>query len=86
MTPSSIEETAVALTALASQSSASGVEPAIRRGVAWLVESTDHGRRFPATPIGLYFAKLWYSEDMYPVVFTVAALERVQAWKRGVGL
>jgi squalene-hopene/tetraprenyl-beta-curcumene cyclase len=78
-TSSSIEETAVAVTALASQPSGTGVELAIDRGVAWLVEATGHGCQFPATPIGLYFAKLWYTEDMYPLVFTVAALERVQA-------
>ena len=30
-----------------------------------------------ATSIGLYFAKLWYSERLYPLVFTVAAMERV---------
>jgi squalene-hopene/tetraprenyl-beta-curcumene cyclase len=83
-TPSSIEETALAVTALASQPSTSGVERAIHGGVAWLVEATDQGLQFPATPIGLYFAKLWYSEDMYPLVFTVAALERVQAWQSAV--
>ena len=29
------------------------------------------------TPIGFYFAKLWYYERLYPMVFTVAALEAV---------
>lgn len=28
-------------------------------------------------PIGFYFAKLWYYERLYPMVFTVAALEAV---------
>jgi squalene-hopene/tetraprenyl-beta-curcumene cyclase len=32
----------------------------------------------PAAPIGLYFSQLWYHERLYPLVFTVAALERVQ--------
>ncbi len=29
---------------------------------------------FTPAPIGLYFASLWYSEQMYPLVFTLAAL------------
>ena len=76
-----IEETAVATDALA-RASAAGVaeaEPAAERGTAWLVEATDAGRRFPASPIGLYFASLWYSEKLYPIVFTVSALANVAA-------
>jgi squalene-hopene/tetraprenyl-beta-curcumene cyclase len=73
-TPSSIEETGLAVTALMSQSHEPTVERAIDRGLAWLVEATDRGRSFPEAPIGLYFAKLWYSEELYPVVFTVSAL------------
>ena len=41
------------------------------------MEHSDGGRTFPAAPIGLYFAKLWYDEALYPLLFTVAALERV---------
>jgi squalene-hopene/tetraprenyl-beta-curcumene cyclase len=26
------------------------------------------------SPIGLYFAKLWYYEKLYPLIFTVASL------------
>ncbi len=26
------------------------------------------------SPIGFYFAKLWYYERLYPLIFTVAAL------------
>ena len=44
--------------------------------MAWLLEHTAAGTRFPAAPIGLYFAKLWYDEELYPLAFTVAALER----------
>ncbi|PYK61575.1 MAG: hypothetical protein DME21_08745 [Verrucomicrobia bacterium] len=29
------------------------------------------------SPIGFYFAKLWYYERLYPQIFTVAALSRV---------
>ncbi|MCH8244025.1 MAG: hypothetical protein IH897_15660, partial [Planctomycetes bacterium] len=84
---STIEETALALEALA-ESVASFVdgdppvecqdlERAIARGVRWLHRATAGGTRFPTSPIGLYFAKLWYSEKLYPVLFTVAALQRV---------
>lgn len=54
-------------------------QAAIARGVDWLVEHTDRGRSFPPSPIGFYFAKLWYYEKLYPIIFTVAALERVAA-------
>jgi squalene-hopene/tetraprenyl-beta-curcumene cyclase len=35
---------------------------------------TRDGERFPAAPIGLYFARLWYSEALYPLLFTVSSL------------
>lgn len=47
---------------------------AVDRGVAWLVEHTRGGTDFPPSPIGFYFAKLWYFEAMYPLAFTVSAL------------
>ncbi|MFH1418888.1 MAG: prenyltransferase/squalene oxidase repeat-containing protein [Planctomycetota bacterium] len=77
--PSSIEETALASEALAGvdEGVAAGVNDAIERGCAWLVEHTDGGTRFDPSPIGLYFAKLWYHERLYPLIFTVVALERV---------
>ncbi|MBM4016979.1 MAG: squalene--hopene cyclase [Planctomycetes bacterium] len=84
----SIEETALALEALAAAlTSAAGagadlphasIRTALARGTAWLIERTEEGSRFPAAPIGLYFAKLWYYERLYPLIFTVAALERVR--------
>jgi squalene-hopene/tetraprenyl-beta-curcumene cyclase len=69
--PPTIEETAVAVEALARVG-----DDAVDRGARWLVERTSGGRSFSAAPIGLYFARLWYSEELYPLVFTVAALER----------
>jgi squalene-hopene/tetraprenyl-beta-curcumene cyclase len=66
----SIEETALAVAALAG----SGGRAAVR-GVEWLISRTKGGTEFPAEPIGLYFASLWYSEDIYPVIFTAWALE-----------
>lgn len=70
-TPSSIEETALAVEALAT---AIGKTDAVDRGVNWLVEATKGGTTFPPAPIGFYFAKLWYFEKLYPIVWTVSAL------------
>jgi squalene-hopene/tetraprenyl-beta-curcumene cyclase len=69
--PSSIEETSLAVSALArARSDGSEVE----RGVAWLIEATGRGTHTPVSPIGLYFARLWYFEELYPLIFAVGAL------------
>ncbi len=73
VTPS-IEETALAVDALARSSSGTAEVEALRRGCDWLVKATGGGVEFPATPIGLYFAQLWYHERLYPLVFTISAL------------
>lgn len=78
---SSIEETALAVEALAAACSLcadpSPVAQSARRGADWLVAHTHHGSYLPASPIGLYFASLWYSEELYPILFALAALSRV---------
>jgi squalene-hopene/tetraprenyl-beta-curcumene cyclase len=53
-----------------------GGQNQVARGVAWLVEAVDSGRFREPSPIGFYFAKLWYFEKLYPLIFTVAALGR----------
>lgn len=78
---SSIEETALAVDALAAAcpwwgDSRSATE-AIYRGAQWLIASTNQGASLPASPIGLYFARLWYSEELYPIIFALSALCRV---------
>jgi squalene-hopene/tetraprenyl-beta-curcumene cyclase len=50
----------------------------IQRGLAWLVEAVESGRFREPSPIGFYFAKLWYFEKLYPLIFTVAALGRAR--------
>jgi squalene-hopene/tetraprenyl-beta-curcumene cyclase len=65
----SIEETALAVEALAGGRAA-------ERGARWLAERTQGGERWEPSPLGLYFAKLWYSERLYPLIFTAAALGR----------
>jgi squalene-hopene/tetraprenyl-beta-curcumene cyclase len=77
-TPSSIEETSLAVHALSIVRSGSLI-PSVHRGVEWLVQHTERGRRLPASPIGLYFAKLWYFERMYPLIFSVASLIAAEA-------
>lgn len=87
--PSSIEETAVALHAVAEAARASaarsqgrpsapGCVP-LERGVDWLITATRNGTHFPSSPIGLYFARLWYHERLYPVIWTLQALESAKA-------
>jgi squalene-hopene/tetraprenyl-beta-curcumene cyclase len=49
---------------------------ALSRGLAWLCAAVDNGNLFDPAPIGFYFAKLWYYERLYPLVFTVSALGR----------
>ncbi len=65
----SIEETALAVAALAG----TGNEGAVQRGIDWLSQHTAEGTEFPATPIGFYFASLWYFEELYPLLFCAAA-------------
>ena len=79
-TCSTIEETALALDALAPQRGACGEETwiSLARGCAWLAEETHEGTHFTARPIGLYFAKLWYSESLYPLIYTLSALGRIR--------
>lgn len=70
-----IEETALATGALARWAGFDEkVKPLVERGVSWLIEATQSGRCFEPSPIGFYFAKLWYYEDLYPLVWTVEAL------------
>jgi len=54
------------------------VKSAVSHGAHWLIEQTQHGTLLPASPIGLYFARLWYFEELYPAIFTISALHKVQ--------
>jgi squalene-hopene/tetraprenyl-beta-curcumene cyclase len=93
---SSIEETALAVDALAElllqrkypcyEKIASGesAEEAVTRGVNWLVSHTDRGKLMSPSPIGLYFARLWYFERLYPVIFCISALNKVRKLKSGL--
>jgi len=79
----SIEETALALEALAGVTendldAQAALETARNRGAQWLVEQVESGAWTEPSPIGFYFAKLWYFEKLYPMVATVAALSRLR--------
>jgi squalene-hopene/tetraprenyl-beta-curcumene cyclase len=74
---SSIEETASAIEALLAAAEHPHVQAALDRGVTWLVEAVESGRHLEPSPIGFYFAKLWYYEKLYPLIFTVSALGQV---------
>lgn len=70
---SSVEETALAVEILLFDESS---RDSASRGLEWLMDRVDAGTFEETTPIGFYFAKLWYFEDLYPVSFTAAALNR----------
>jgi squalene-hopene/tetraprenyl-beta-curcumene cyclase len=70
----SIEETSLAVRALISF----GKSEEAGKGLEWLdLHIPDDLNKIQATPIGLYFASLWYFEDMYPLVFAGSALKEV---------
>jgi squalene-hopene/tetraprenyl-beta-curcumene cyclase len=65
--PGTIEETALAVSAL----SATHKEAALK-GIEWL----ESQKNIKASPIGLYFAMLWYDEELYPMIYYTEALRR----------
>jgi squalene-hopene/tetraprenyl-beta-curcumene cyclase len=75
-TPSSMEETALAVEILVDCGPEAA--PALNKGLAWLVDQVESGGLYKPSPIGFYFAKLWYYEKLYPIIFTVAALGRAR--------
>jgi squalene-hopene/tetraprenyl-beta-curcumene cyclase len=74
----SVEETALAVEALASLPCDGDTAAAVSAGVGWLMEKIESGEWRRPSPIGFYFAKLWYYERLYPMIFTVAALARAR--------
>jgi squalene-hopene/tetraprenyl-beta-curcumene cyclase len=74
---SSIEETGVVLSALCpavADEDESRNAAAIARGRQWLIDATAEGKDMAAAPVGLYFARLWYYEELYPLVFALQGL------------
>jgi squalene-hopene/tetraprenyl-beta-curcumene cyclase len=90
--PATIEETAVAADCMArvaalacGQDATGGLFPSRTTfrasaiaGIRWLMDATRMGDDLPAAPIGLYFARLWYYEKLYPLIFTLSAARSVR--------
>ena len=70
--PGSIEETSLAVTALARN----GFQEECASGINWLTEKTKSDGLVSA-PIGLYFASLWYDEEMYPLTAFLECLSAI---------
>ena len=79
---SSVEETAVAVSALTNAPDAPETLDAVSRGVGYLLGRIDDDTWRTPSPIGLYFSRLWYSERLYPIIWTVEALAKVIARTR----
>jgi squalene-hopene/tetraprenyl-beta-curcumene cyclase len=68
----SIEETALSITAICRQ----GFQENCQKGLEWLAQKTKSDG-LVASPIGLYFASLWYDEEMYPLTAYLECLSSV---------
>lgn len=79
-----VEETSWAvegLAVIATKTQDEKVKTALERGTDWLVKRVASGQWKQAAPLGLHFARIGYSESLFPQIFTVAALGRVLALK-----
>jgi squalene-hopene/tetraprenyl-beta-curcumene cyclase len=81
--PSSIEETALATAALTAWSSTPSARAASFRGAEYLIRCVMRSESQPVA-IGLYFAHLWYSEQLYPLIWTLDALGRTLVLTRSL--
>jgi squalene-hopene/tetraprenyl-beta-curcumene cyclase len=71
----STEEESLAIESLASSDTS---REEIEVGVNDLVRRVKFGLFTETAPIGFYFAKLWYFERLYPIIWTVGALRRAR--------
>jgi squalene-hopene/tetraprenyl-beta-curcumene cyclase len=81
-TPSTIEETAWGVMALARARAGTDAQAAAMKGAKWLAQEMTTDRLPVPAPIGLYFARLWYAERLYPLVWSVEALSQVLQSRR----
>ncbi|QDU63287.1 Squalene--hopene cyclase [Planctomycetes bacterium Pan216] len=85
--PPSVEETTLALEVLLDvpdnvvEESRKG--QAISRGLEWVCRRVEEDSFDEPSPIGFYFAKLWYFEKLYSIIFCVGLLERACRESRG---
>ncbi len=69
--------TGKALSALAGY--ADTPKAAMERAVDYLLKRHDEGTLLKNEPIGLYFARLWYSEELYPLIFVLDGLKKYKS-------
>lgn len=80
--PPSIEESALALDALmgtikcGSGGLSDSHRQAVDAGLSWLIDQIERGQVHQYSPIGFYFAKLWYFEKLYPISFATQTMRR----------
>ena len=74
----SVEETALCCEILLDSCNRNHVQSAWR-GIEWLIRASDADCLQQCSPIGFYFAKLWYFEKSYPVIFATAALAKAKS-------
>jgi squalene-hopene/tetraprenyl-beta-curcumene cyclase len=70
---SKITLTAKAVSALASFSTQH--REALEKGIKYIQTAYQSGELEKREPIGLYFARLWYSEELYNIIFVLNALQ-----------
>ena len=70
---SSVEETALCTESLLLDESPQS-QAVAAEGVRWLERAVESDAVSQCTPIGFYFAKLWYYEKLYPLIYATAAL------------
>jgi len=69
----SMEETALSITAICRH----GFQENCWKGLDWMAQKTKSDG-LVASPIGLYFASLWYDEEMYPLTAYLECLSAVK--------
>ena len=80
-----IEETALAIQALTAitrlkERRKVSVKPAIEKGFCWLANREVVLDK--PYPIGLYFARLWYYELIYKLIFSLGALHKILIFQK----
>mgnify|MGYP001119926062 CR=1 FL=1 len=75
---STVEQTALAVSALCRFADEADAAAAVEVGAGFLIARIEDGTWIEPSPIGLYFASLWYTEALYPVAWTVEALGRAR--------
>ncbi len=74
---STVEETALC-TEILLHSSNDEHQAAAHSGLDWLIRAAETNLVETSSPIGFYFAKLWYYEQSYPLIFATAALAQAE--------